>query len=269
MNRIQSSPARGDAGQTLDDVSPRYLAGAGDPRHVTDYLIATGWSNRSVPGYPHVLLESPDRQLHLALEPLPDTLRDSWWRISSADRTWTARFGAHAPAEIIAGFTDSLLHAPVPAENPWRLAADRGWTPHTAGPGDAVLSPDATAVLARLRTAGGLSGTPACWKTEVSLPGPNSTRTWIWGAAIDETAPGHALAGFVRALTDPAPLLRSPSQLTGLVFGFATATRSAVSPDQHRRRHHQRLEEARRTAPPVAPQTAGPAPGPKHRRRHR
>ncbi|MCX5257731.1 hypothetical protein OOK27_27010 [Streptomyces canus] len=38
------------------------------PRHLTEYLLAADWSNRSVPGYPHVLLESPDQQRHLTLE---------------------------------------------------------------------------------------------------------------------------------------------------------------------------------------------------------
>ncbi|MDQ0834379.1 hypothetical protein QFZ66_001912 [Streptomyces sp. B4I13] len=28
---------------------------------VTEYLLATSWSNHSVPGYPQVLLESPDQ----------------------------------------------------------------------------------------------------------------------------------------------------------------------------------------------------------------
>ncbi|MEV1088865.1 hypothetical protein [Streptomyces microflavus] len=52
----------------LDEVSPRHLAGGGDPRHVTEHLLASGWSNHSVPGFPHALLESPDHRLHLTLE---------------------------------------------------------------------------------------------------------------------------------------------------------------------------------------------------------
>ncbi|KPI25134.1 hypothetical protein OV320_8339 [Actinobacteria bacterium OV320] len=45
----------------LDEITPRHLAGGGDPRQVTEYLLATSWSNHSVPGYPQVLLESPDQ----------------------------------------------------------------------------------------------------------------------------------------------------------------------------------------------------------------
>lgn len=45
----------------LDEITPRHLAGGGDPRHITEYLLATSWSNHSVPGYPQVLLESPDQ----------------------------------------------------------------------------------------------------------------------------------------------------------------------------------------------------------------
>jgi hypothetical protein len=69
----------------LDEVTPRHLAGGGDPRHVTEYLLAAGWSDHSAPSYPHVLLESPDQQLHLTLEPTAPEQRDTWWRIHPAD----------------------------------------------------------------------------------------------------------------------------------------------------------------------------------------
>ncbi|MGI5457520.1 hypothetical protein ACQEWB_31010 [Streptomyces sp. CA-249302] len=85
---------RVNAVRWLDEVTPRHLAGGGDPRHVTEYLLASGWSNHSVPGYPHVLLESPDRRLHLTLEPSPVTPEQHRLqhlrRLEAAQRTGTA-----------------------------------------------------------------------------------------------------------------------------------------------------------------------------------
>lgn len=136
----------------LDEVTPRHLAGGGDPRHVTEYLLAAGWSNHSVPGYPHVLLESPDRQLHLALEPTAPEPREPWWRIHPAGRReWSAQFGGHTPVEIISGFTDALTsRSHVPLGNLWQLATDRGWSLYHQGSGATLLSPDETAVLSRV-----------------------------------------------------------------------------------------------------------------------
>ncbi|MEU6144155.1 hypothetical protein ABZ848_27855 [Streptomyces sp. NPDC047081] len=70
----------------MDEVTLRHLASGGDLRHVTENLLAAGWSNQSVPGYPHVLPESPDGQLHLALEPTAPEPRESWCRIHPAER---------------------------------------------------------------------------------------------------------------------------------------------------------------------------------------
>ncbi|WP_326731800.1 DUF317 domain-containing protein [Streptomyces phaeochromogenes] len=75
---------------------------------MTEHLLASGWSSPSEPGFPHVLLESLDRRLHLTLKPQLDAHRD-WWRIHPAEnRVWSAQFGGHEPVEMIAGFTDAL-----------------------------------------------------------------------------------------------------------------------------------------------------------------
>lgn len=89
------------------DTAPRHLAGPGDPRHVTQALRAAGWKSFGDPDLPHVVLASPDYRHTLVLEPTPETY-GSWWRISS--NHWHAFFGGNTPAEIIAGFTDALLH---------------------------------------------------------------------------------------------------------------------------------------------------------------
>ncbi|MDF3292400.1 DUF317 domain-containing protein [Streptomyces silvisoli] len=131
-----------------------------------------------------------------------------------------------------------------------------------------ALSPDETAILARIQT---LSDTPTWrWKTEVSLPRSDGRRQWLWGATIDETAPATALAGFITALTDPAPLLRDEGQTIGHTFGYLHSTRSPVTPEQSRLRHLQRLEDAQRARPPALP-PAGPIspPGPAPRSNRR
>ncbi|WP_367435062.1 DUF317 domain-containing protein [Streptomyces celluloflavus] len=259
----------------LDEVAPRHLAGGGDPRHVTEYLLVAGWSNHSVPGYPHVLLESPDRQLHLTLEPTAPEERDTWWRIHPAERTsWSAHFGGHTPVEIIAGFTDALTHqaprAKTETTDLWHIAASRGWPKQLEGTDQAALSPDETAILARVQ-APTLHDTPTWrWKAEVSVPLTEGRRRWLWGASIDDTAPAAALGGFVAALTDPTPLLRDEGQTTGHTFGYLNSTRSAVSPEHNRRLHLQRLEAAQRTRPPQPPPAGRTSPpGPAHRRKRR
>ncbi|MGW0710189.1 DUF317 domain-containing protein [Streptomyces sp. NPDC002643] len=247
----------------LDEVTPRHLAGGGDPRHVTEYLLAASWSNHSVPGYPHVLLESPDRQLHLTLEPTAPEPRAAWWRVHPAERReWSAQFGGHTPVEIIAGFTDAVTsHALVPLGDLWHLAAGRGWSLLRQGPEMYALSPDETAMLAVVPNSVA-SDTPEWrWKAEVF-----ADRRWLWGASIDEEAPPAAIAGFVTALTDPAPLLRDEGQEPSAAF-HRTATRSAVSPEQLRQMHRQRLEVAQRSMPHPPGRTAPPGPSPRRKRR--
>ncbi|MFD4177243.1 DUF317 domain-containing protein [Streptomyces anulatus] len=214
----------------LDEVSPRHLAGGGDPRHVTEHLLASGWSNHSVPGFPHVLLESPDHRLHLILEPQPDA-HSAWWRIHPAEnRTWSAQFGGHTPVEMIAGFTDAL-DSPAPQRDMglWDLAAHRGWPLLRTGKERAAVSPDETALLSLVPS---ISETPQWrWTLQVSAPLLEGERRRIWNASIDETAPATALDGFVTTLTEPGPLLRDEGQTPALTFGYLDSHRSAVTPN--------------------------------------
>ncbi|WP_267889001.1 DUF317 domain-containing protein [Streptomyces viridochromogenes] len=184
------------------------------------------------------------------------------------NRTWSAQFGGHTPVEIIAGFTDALTStAPQPEADLWHLTAGQGWFIRRAGRDRAALSPDETAVLARVSS---LSETPQWrWDIEVSVPISDERRRWIWGASINEAAPPAALAGFVVALTDPAPLLRDGGQTTGHTFGFLDSIRSVVTPEQQRLRHLQQLEAAQRPGPPEqSPASPQPPQGPpRHKRR--
>ncbi|WP_420036017.1 DUF317 domain-containing protein [Streptomyces sp. cg28] len=258
---------RVNAVRWLDEVSPRHLAGGGDPRHVTEQLLASGWSNHSVPGYPHVLLESPDRQWHLTLEPAQDEFMPSWRVHPAQGRAWSAQFGIHAPVEIIAGFTDALhSNGPSPDEEElWRLAASRGWTMQLLGGQLAALSPDESALLSRESS---LADTPVHrWWVQVSVPLPEKQQRWIWNASIDEAAPPAALTGFIDALTDPTPLLRWEGQEPRHAFGFLDTRRSPITPEQQRQQHLRRLEAAQRTgthAPTPPPPPSEPA---RHKRR--
>ncbi|MER7986545.1 DUF317 domain-containing protein [Streptomyces noursei] len=105
----------------LDEGTPRHLAGGGDPLHVTEYLLAAGWSNHSDPDYPHVVLASPDLRHTVVLEP-EATPYQPWWRIRgvSQGHRWYTDFDAHTLVEILAGLTDALI-APEPTTTPGRL----------------------------------------------------------------------------------------------------------------------------------------------------
>ncbi len=60
----------------VDFITPRYLAGGGDPAWITAPLHrAYGWSHGNDPLMPRVLLSSPDQKAHLRLEPALD---DQW-----------------------------------------------------------------------------------------------------------------------------------------------------------------------------------------------
>ncbi|MFJ4973233.1 DUF317 domain-containing protein [Streptomyces sp. NPDC088755] len=253
----------------LDEVSPRHLAGGGDPRHVTEHLLASGWSNHSVPGFPHVLLESPDHRLHLTLEPQPDP-HHAWWRIHPAEnRTWSAQFGGHTPVEMIAGFTDALDSPATPPDTDlWHLAAHRGWSLLRTGKEQAALSPDETALLSLVSS---VSETPQWrWTVQVFIPLPDGQTRWIWNASIDDTAPATALDGFVITLTEPGPLLRDEGQTPALTFGYLDSHRSVVTPEQHRRRHLQRLDAAQRPGPPdPSPPAPPPSRGLPRHKKHR
>ncbi|MFC9740543.1 DUF317 domain-containing protein [Streptomyces noursei] len=264
----------------LDEVTPRHLAGGGDPRHVTEYLLAAGWTSHAVPGYPHVLLESPDQQLHLTLEPSAPDEHDAWWRVHPASRTgWSAQFSGHTPVEIIAGFTDALTTpSPGTSADPvglWRIAEGNGWPQRLAGTDQAALSPDETAILSRVRTQTfanihDATGTPTWrWTAQIALPLTEDRLKRLWWSSIDETAPAPALAGFVTTLTDPAPLLRDEGQTPNHTFGYLNTTRSPLSPEQHRQHHQQRLDTATRAAPPTRTATRPSPPQPKPPRRPR
>ncbi|MFD7013906.1 DUF317 domain-containing protein [Streptomyces sp. NPDC059928] len=190
------------------DTAPRYLAGPGDPRHVTQALRAAGWKNYSHPDFPHVVLASPDFRHTLTLEPEPDTY-SAWWRIATQGWSdhWHASFGGNTPVEVIAGFTDALL-APAPASEPdvWPVLSAAGWACERGEHGnESARHPDGITTMERRAT---LTSDYFAWSAEVALPNGGGGHQQLWQAYFDDRTPRHLLAGFATALTDPAPVQR-------------------------------------------------------------
>ncbi|GGJ04724.1 DUF317 domain-containing protein [Streptomyces brasiliensis] len=195
----------------VDFITPRHLAGGGDPAWITVPLHrACGWSHGNDPLMPRVLLSSPDQKALLRLAPDPD---GQWWTLHHAaeeDRpAWYASFGARAPVELIAAFTDALTD-PTPAAStpcdPYEPLRQSAWQPPAIG-ADGLVSPDKTAYVQRLGTA----QEPGAWFVTASF-GPE--RKPVWQARFGEHTPARLIAAFTTALTDPHPAARTGSLRT-------------------------------------------------------
>ncbi|MFB6627269.1 DUF317 domain-containing protein [Streptomyces sp. NPDC056374] len=229
-------------------VSPRYLAGPGDPRHITHALYAAGWTVHSDPLHPAIRIESPNREHELVFKPSPHHFH-GWWKVhSTLGDNWYASFSGDAPVEIIAGLTDALVR-PTPDSASDDLAgilAEQGWKPTADGDGGhKVVSPDRTTVAERrVSPSMGLCG----WEVEAARNwGPYGPEGFLWRVALDSRAPGHVLNAIATALCDPAPVLRprfeigeGPHLHVGREVGIGTRIVTA---------HSKRLAEARRHRP--------------------
>lgn len=127
-------------------IEPRALAGGGDIRHVSEFLRASGWRDRSKTGGP-LLLENPDRTIRIAYAPY---VQPGGWTIHGAatghQTEWWVHLDRQTPVEIVAGLTDALTqprsaHAP----NVWAPLEEQRWQ---TGPEDGhytATSPDGSA----------------------------------------------------------------------------------------------------------------------------
>ncbi|MFE2587744.1 DUF317 domain-containing protein [Streptomyces anthocyanicus] len=190
----------------VDFITPRHLAGGGDPAWITVPLHRTcGWSHGHDPLMPRVLLSSPDQKALLRLEPDPD---GQWWTLNhtaeSGRPAWYASFGARTPVELIAAFTDALT-APAPPTDapcdPFEPLRQIAWSAPAVG-ADGLVSPDGTAYVQRQGSADG----PGAWFVTATL-GPRP----VWQARFDAHTPDHLVAAFTTALADPKPALRTDS----------------------------------------------------------
>ncbi|MFJ6934669.1 DUF317 domain-containing protein [Streptomyces globosus] len=238
-------------------VSPRYLAGRGDPRHITHALWAAGWTNSSDPLHPALRMTSPDRSLRLDVDFAEERYG---WRVSTefGHSYWSASFSTSTPVEIVAGLTDALIR-PEP-DTPALPVADiltaRGWQ-HTTDETrtQSLLSPDGT-VHAELRVSPSIGVTG--WQfIAASHHGEFGPRGVLWRADFRETTPPHLLSAFTAAVCHPAPALRarfdhasSPHVHVDEEFVIGDAMVAA---------HKQRLSHARRLRPRPVQHAPGPA----------
>ncbi|MFE3329023.1 DUF317 domain-containing protein [Streptomyces sp. NPDC059176] len=241
-------------------VSPRYLAGPGDPRHITHVLCAAGWSVPCDPLHPVIRMQSPDQQHELVFQPSAQYPRQ-WWTVHSGHGPdhWYAAFSGSTPVEIVAAITDTLLR-PEPGkvqEDFAAILAKRGWE-HTTNElgGHTIVSPDRTTVAEqRISPSMGRCG----WQIEVARHhGPYGPEGPLWSASLDIRTPAHVLGAMATALADPAPVPRprfAIDESPNLTVG-----REIEIGEQIVTTHQERLAVGRRHRPTATPVTTKPAP---------
>ncbi|MFG2592284.1 DUF317 domain-containing protein [Streptomyces sp. NPDC048438] len=250
----------------VDFVTPRHLAGGGDPAWVTVPLHrACGWSHGDDSLVPRVLLSSPGHKALLHLWPDP---AGQWWTLSHAGETeqpaWYASFGARTPVELIAAATDALTDPAPPTDapfDPYEPLRQTGWSPTAAGNG--LASPDGTAYLQRL----GGAEEPGAWFVTAAL-GPDRP---VWQARFGEHTPARLVTAFTAALADPKPVLRIdsgrslPTRNPNIVTRQTTDVRAELLAGALEERV--RSLAARQAAPPTSPAPSRQSPATKRRSR--
>ncbi|MFC9464369.1 DUF317 domain-containing protein [Streptomyces coelicoflavus] len=193
----------------VDFITPRHLAGGGDPAWITVPLHrACGWSHGHDPLMPRVLLSSPDQKALLRLEPHAD---DQWWTLQhtaeAGQPAWYASFGARTPVELIATVTDALTDPVTPAGescDPFEPLRQTAWSAPTIG-ADGLVSPDGTACVQRL----GSEEEPGAWFVTATL---GTDRHPVWQARFGAHTPARLVTAFTAALTDSHPVYRTAGE---------------------------------------------------------
>lgn len=180
-------------------IEPRYLAGGGDLRHVTEYLRACGWRDKSKTGGP-VVFDSPDKSVRIGYDPFT---QPGGWTIrgkrTAHQEAWHATFGRQTPVEIVAGLTDALTTARTAhAPNVWEPLLDQGWKTER-GRHFTARSPDGDAFV-RFHQSG--PGQAHWWA------GARNEHGRMWEATFTPTTPMHLVRAFSTALADPQPVMR-------------------------------------------------------------
>ncbi|MGV9790843.1 DUF317 domain-containing protein [Streptomyces sp. NPDC003435] len=220
-------------------VQPRALAGGGDIRHVSEFLRASGWRDKSKLGGP-LQMESPDRTVRITYDPY--VLPVGGWSVRGrADGTsgeWSAHLGTQTPVEIVAGLTDALTqprsaHAP----NVWAPLQEQHWHARAEGKTYTATSPDGTAWMQYRQDPEGT----ALWWT-----GAKDTQGTGWTANFTANTPLHLVQAISTELANPEPVLRprgrvplsaqirtwsvsvTPAQLSAWQHARITAARAAT-----------------------------------------
>ncbi|MFD3580871.1 DUF317 domain-containing protein [Streptomyces sp. NPDC058683] len=219
-------------------VQPRALAGGGDVRHVSEFLRASGWREKSKKGGP-LLMQSPDRTVRVAYDPY--VLPGGWTINGPADGRngeWSAHLGRQTPVEIVAGLTDALTRPrSAHASNVWAPLQEQQWHTRLEGENFLATSPDGTAWMQYLQEADGA----AMWWTGAQDQQGNG-----WTATFTPNTPMHLVQALSAELARPDPVMRprgrvplsaqirtwsvsvTPSQLGAWQQARITAARAAV-----------------------------------------
>ncbi|WP_338676815.1 DUF317 domain-containing protein [Streptomyces sp. SCSIO 30461] len=200
MSRKQSSGWGGsEPAEQHYLVEPRHLAGGGDLRHVTEYLRASGWKDKSRTGGP-LVFDSPDGIIRVGYNPF---VQPGGWTIrgkQTATRPgWHAVLSPQTPVEIVAGFTDALTrprsaHAP----HVWAPLEQNHWQTQR-GQHVTAMSPDGNCFV-RFHQSGPAQ---AHW-----WAGARDEHGRTWDATFTSTTPMHLVQAFTTALADPLPVMR-------------------------------------------------------------
>ncbi len=181
-------------------VQPRALAGGGDVRHVSEFLRASGWRDRSKADGP-LVMDSPDRTVRLAYNPY---VQPGGWALHATangqDDTWWAHLGRHTPVEIIAGLTDALArprsaHAP----NVWAPLHQQHWHVRPEGRHATATSPDGTTWMQYHHQGEG----QAIWWSGAKDQQGNG-----WSAQFSISTPMHLVQAFAAELAHSDPVMR-------------------------------------------------------------
>ncbi|MFJ6017256.1 DUF317 domain-containing protein [Streptomyces sp. NPDC092952] len=181
-------------------VQPRALAGGGDVRHISEFLRASGWRDRSKTGGP-LVMDSPDRAIRVAYDPY--TQPGGWTirgRATAHHREWWAQFGQQTPVEAVAGLTDALArprsaHAP----NVWAPLVENNWSTASGKGHYTAISPDGAAWMQFRQSQGG----EAIWWT-----GSRDEHGNGWTGAMSASTPMHLVQGFSTELASSEPVMR-------------------------------------------------------------
>ncbi|ULR48485.1 DUF317 domain-containing protein [Streptomyces deccanensis] len=181
-------------------VEPRTLAGGGDLRHVSEFLRASGWRDRSRRNGP-LVLDSPDRATRIGYN--PNVLPGGWTihgKAAAHREAWTVSFGSQIPVEIVAGLTDALTRARTAhAPNVWAPLQEQGWNTSRRDGHVSATSPDGAAWMQFRHDPGG----QALWWSGAQDKQGNG-----WSAAFTASTPMHLVQAFSEALASPEPVMR-------------------------------------------------------------
>ncbi|MBW1597301.1 DUF317 domain-containing protein [Streptomyces sp. JJ38] len=219
-------------------VQPRALAGGGDVRHVSEFLRASGWRDKSK-AVGSLFLESPDRMVRIAYDPF--VLPGGWTihgKATGQQDEWWVKLGRQTPVEIVAGLSDALTrprsaHAP----DVWAPLQEQHWHTRPEAGHYTATSPDNTAWMQFRQAPGG----DATWWSGAKDQQGNG-----WTAQFTATTPMHLVQAFSAALASPEPVMRPrgrvphsaqirttsvsvlPSQLSAWQQARITAARAAT-----------------------------------------